>query len=163
MEGIVLPWVIAATLLLFIAAYWIYTLEKRLGKLEERYQRLLALADDADQATIARLLTRLEEQTVRLERSEATLKRHGAVLPHTIQGYGVVRYQAFSGIGGDQSFSLALVDEAGSGLMLTSLHGRDETRLYAKPLVQWRSSYSLSAEEQQALGQARQMCEPTAQ
>ena len=48
-----IPWVIASTILLFVAAYWIYTLEKRLKLLETRYQKLLALADDADQATIA--------------------------------------------------------------------------------------------------------------
>ncbi|MFN2110490.1 MAG: DUF4446 family protein, partial [Anaerolineae bacterium] len=54
--------------------------------------------------------------------------------------------------------SLALVDALGNGAMVCGfhIHGGD-TRVYAKPLTQWHSSYSLGAEEQQALGRARQM------
>jgi hypothetical protein len=159
MDIVLLPWVIAATLMLFIAAYLIFTVEKRVNKIESRYQRLLALAEDADQATIARLLTRLDGVEGQMETLAGSLGKVNAVLPHTLQGYGIVRYRAFPDVGGDQSFSIALVDVNGSGMLVTSLHGRDETRIYAKPLIQWRSSYSLSAEEQQALGQARQVME----
>jgi len=105
------------------------------------------------------LLTRLDAQETRIGRFEATLRQIGQILPHTIQGHGAIRYSAFENVGGDQSFSLALVDARGNGAMLSGLHSRDDTRVYAKPLTQWRSSYSLSAEEQQALGQARQMIE----
>ena len=157
METVLLIWTVASTILLFLGVYWVYTLERRFNQLEERYRRVLAFADDADQATIANLLMRLDQHTSRLEQAEATLTRFRAVLPHTIQGYGLVRYRAFTDIGGDQSFSLALVDEQGNGALLSALHGRDETRVYAKALTQWRSSHSLSAEEQQALAQARQV------
>ncbi|HQE93590.1 MAG TPA: DUF4446 family protein [Anaerolineae bacterium] len=160
MTGLIL-WVIAATIMLFVGAYWIYTLEKRLKTLEERYRKILALAEDTDQATLVQLLTRLDAQETCTAGIEATLRQFVHVLPHTIQGHGVVRYSAFENVGGDQSFSLALVDARGNGVMLSGLHARDDTRVYAKPLTQWRSSYSLSAEEQQALGQARQMIEGT--
>jgi len=80
-------------------------------------------------------------------------------LPHTIQGYGVVRYDAFENVAGDQSFSLALVDVEGSGVMLSGLHSRADTRVYAKALKQWQAGYGFSAEEQQALGLARQVLE----
>lgn len=156
MTGLVL-WVIASAILLFVGIYWLYMLEKRLKAMEERYQKILALAEDADQATIVQFLTRLDAHEKRLAQAEGILRRFGDILPHTIQGYGVVRYSAFENVGGDQSFSLALVDARGNGAMLSSLHAREETRVYAKPLTQWRSSYSLSAEEQQALGQARQI------
>ncbi len=159
MDTVLLPWVIAATLMLFIAAYLIFSLEKRVNKIETRYQRLLALAEDADQATIARLLTRLDDVDSQMGQLVNGMNRVNGILPHTLQGYGIVRYRAFPDVGGDQSFSIALVDANGSGMLVTSLHGRDETRIYAKPLTQWRSSYSLSAEEQQALGQARQVLE----
>ncbi len=162
MEAVLLPWTIAATLLLFAGAYWVYMLERRFNQLAERYSRVLALADDADQATIANLLMRLDQQAARMEQAEATLTRFRAIIPHTIQGHGLVRYRAFTDIGGDQSFSLALVDEQGNGVLLSALHGRDETRVYAKALTQWRSSHSLSAEEQQALAQARQVAAGTA-
>jgi len=156
MTGLVL-WVIASAILLFVGIYWVYMLEKRLKAMEERYQKILALAEDTDQATIVQFLTRLDAQEKRLGQAEGTLRRLGDILPHTIQGHGVVRYSAFENIGGDQSFSLALVDARGNGAMLSGLHAREETRVYVKPLTQWRSSYSLSAEEQQALGRARQM------
>ena len=151
------PWVIASTILLFIGAYWVYTLEKRLQASEARYQKMLALAEDADQVTIVNFLSRLDTYETRMGQIEGTLRRINAILPHTIQGHGVVRYSAFEKVGGDQSFSVALVDERGSGAMISGLHVREDTRVYAKPLTQWRSTYSLSAEEQQALGQARQM------
>lgn len=153
------PWVVASTILLFIGAYWVYTLEKRLLASEVRYKKMLALAEDADQVTIVKLLTRLDAYETRMGQIEATLRRLSAILPHTIQGHGIVRYSAFENVGGDQSFSLALVDERGNGAVVSGLHVRDDTRVYAKPLTQWRSSYSLSAEEQQALGHARQMIE----
>jgi hypothetical protein len=158
MTGLVL-WVIASAILLFVGIYWIYMLETRLKAMEARYQKILVLAEDTDQATIVQLLTRLDTQEKRLGQAEVALRRVGEILPHTIQGHGVVRYSAFENIGGDQSFSLALVDARGNGAMLSGLHARDDTRVYAKPLTQWRSSYSLSAEEQQALGRARQMIE----
>ncbi|MEJ5310407.1 MAG: DUF4446 family protein [Anaerolineae bacterium] len=160
MTGLVL-WVIASTILLFVGIYWVYTLEKRLKTMEERYQKILALAEDTDQATIVQVLTRLDAQEKRLGQAESVLRRFGEILPHTIQGHGMVRYSAFENVGGDQSFSLALVDARGNGAMLSGLHARDDARVYAKPLTQWRSSYSLSAEEQQALGRARQMVEGT--
>ena len=157
MEGVLIPWVIASTLLLFLAAYWIYTLEKRFNGLEKQYKRVLALSESGDQATLADFLHRLEEQNTRLQAAEGGLSQIQGILPHTIQGYGVQRYQGFPNVGGDQSFSIALVDGSGSGFLLSGLHGRDETRVYAKPLVQWRSSYSLSAEEQTVVALARKM------
>lgn len=95
------PWVIAATILLFVAAYWIYTLENRLKLLETRYQKLLALADDADQATIVQFLTRLGGYEQRMDHLEGQLHDIAAILPHTIQGHGIVRYSAFESVGGE--------------------------------------------------------------
>jgi len=156
MDGILLPWVIAATILLFVAVYWIYNLEKRLKQLEARYQRVLTISEELDQPTVSELIGKLDQLQGNIGEAWEILKHFQKVIPHTIQGYGMVRYQAFPNIGGDQSFSMALVDEHGDGLVLSGLHGH-ETRVYAKPLQQWRSSYSLSAEEQEALGQARQV------
>ena len=151
---------IASTLLLFVAVYWIYTLEKRLKQLSARYQRILALSEELDQPTVFDLVGKLDRLQGNLDEAWRVIERFRGILPHTIQGYGVVRYQAFPNIGGDQSFSLALIDENGNGLVLSGLHGH-ETRVYAKPLQQWRSSYSLGAEEQEALGRARQMLSPS--
>lgn len=155
MEWILIPWVIASTILLFVAAYWIYMLEKRLEMMETRYEKMLALAEESDQATIVQLLTRLESREAQVEQITTVVNRMIAALPHTVQGYGLVRYNAYEGVGGDQSFSVALVDAAGNGVVLSGLHSRADARVYAKPLRAWASTYSLSAEDQDAVMQAR--------
>lgn len=77
-----------------------------------------------------------------------------ASLTSAVTRIGIVRYSAFQGTGPDLSFSLALTDVRGSGVLLTGLHGREEMRLYLKPLKQGKSTYALSDEEEQALKRA---------
>ena len=72
-----------------------------------------------------------------------------------VQHVGIVRFNPFSNTGGDQSFALALADGRGDGIVICNLHGRGESRLYAKPLNGWRSAYALSDEEQQAVRKAQ--------
>ncbi len=67
----------------------------------------------------------------------------------------MVRFRALPDVGGDQSFSLALVDGEGNGVVLSALYLREGTRFYGKPLTAWNSSYPLTDEEKQALEQAR--------
>ena len=79
----------------------------------------------------------------------------GAVDPHALRHVAVVRYDAFGDMGGRLSFSAALYDDAGNGLVISSINGRSETRTYAKPLVDLRSDHTLSPEEEQAIKAAR--------
>ncbi len=158
MDTILVPWVIAATVLLFVAVYWIYTLEQRHKTLEARYQHLATIDEETGEATLIKLTQRLEALGTLVGDMQETLDSVEAVLSHVIQGYGTVRYNAFPNAGGEQSFSVALVDVQGNGMVMTGLHGR-EVRVYAKPLVQWRASHSLSSEEQEALALAREMVE----
>lgn len=67
----------------------------------------------------------------------------------------VVRYDAFGDMGGHLSWSLALLDDAGSGIVLTSIHGRSEARTYAKNVTGWTSEAVLSPEEEEAISAAR--------
>jgi hypothetical protein len=68
-----------------------------------------------------------------------------------IQRVGLVRYNPFEDTGGNQSFALALIDATGNGLVLSSLHSRTGTRIYAKAIAGGRSDGALSAEEAEAL------------
>lgn len=70
------------------------------------------------------------------------------------QKISVVRFNPFGDTGGDQSFALAVLDAHDSGYVLTSMHGREGTRVYVKPIDIGKSKYTLSKEEQQALEQA---------
>jgi len=68
-----------------------------------------------------------------------------------IQRVGLVRFNPFEDTGGNQSFALALTDAAANGFIVSSLHSRTGTRLYAKAVISGRSDGALSAEEAEAL------------
>lgn len=70
------------------------------------------------------------------------------------QRVGLVRYNPFEETGGNQSFALALLDASGDGWVLSSLHARSGTRVYAKAIKGGRSDAGLSAEETAAIAQA---------
>ena len=67
----------------------------------------------------------------------------------------VVRYDAFGDMGGHLSWSLALLDDRGDGVVVSSIHGRSEGRTYAKSIAAWTSDQQLSPEEDEAVTQAR--------
>ena len=79
-----------------------------------------------------------------------------ADLADALRHVAVVRYDAFGDMGGRLSFTAALLDDAGDGLVLTSIHGRSEARTYAKGIKNGKSEQSLSPEEEQSIQLAMQ-------
>jgi hypothetical protein len=73
----------------------------------------------------------------------------------SLRHLAVVRYDAFGDMGGRLSWSMALVDEGGNGMVLTSIHGRSDARTYAKDLTAWAGTTPLSPEEEEAVTQAK--------
>lgn len=71
-----------------------------------------------------------------------------------IQHVGLVRFDAFEDMGGHLSFAVAMLDAIGDGFVLSSINGRQETRIYAKPIEDGVSRYHLSDEEQEAIRRA---------
>lgn len=73
-----------------------------------------------------------------------------------VQKIGLVRFNPFEDTGGDQSFALAVLDGNDDGLVVSSLHGRDRTRMYVKPVAKGgESKYPFSGEEKEAIEKAR--------
>ena len=73
-----------------------------------------------------------------------------------IQKVGLIRYNPFSDTGGNQSFVLALLDGNDNGFVITSLHSRDSTRVFAKPVIRGKETgYEFSKEEVQAVIEAQ--------
>lgn len=71
---------------------------------------------------------------------------------HSLHKVGIIRYNPFKDLGGDQSFAIALLDGKNSGLVISSLHTREGTRVYAKPIAKSESKkYPLTEEEKQAI------------
>jgi hypothetical protein len=67
----------------------------------------------------------------------------------------LVRYDAFGDMGGHLSWSVALLDDSGHGVVLTSIHGRSDSRTYAKSIAAWSCEQQLSPEEKEAIEGAR--------
>jgi hypothetical protein len=74
-----------------------------------------------------------------------------AELSDALRHLAVVRYDAFGDMGGHLSWSMALVDDGGDGVVLTSIHGRSEARTYAKNVASWSCEQPLSPEEEEAI------------
>ena len=74
---------------------------------------------------------------------------------HAVQNIGLVRFNPFEDTGSNQSFALALLDADANGVILSSLHSRQQTRVYLKAITGGRCDSPLSAEETEALNQAR--------
>lgn len=104
-------------------------------------------------------LARVRAQLRRVEASRPVgageLAALRADLAQALRHVAVVRYDAFGDMGGRLSFSAAVVDDRGDGLVVSSIHARGESRTYAKGVVGGTSDATLSPEEQQALAAAR--------
>jgi Protein of unknown function (DUF4446) len=98
------------------------------------------------------------QQMQRLERAiralHATDKKQQVEIEGSVRNVALLRYDAFEDVGGRLSFSCAMLDEHGSGVVLTSINGRQETRVYAKPVTQGVSTHNLSLEEEEAIRRA---------
>jgi Protein of unknown function (DUF4446) len=99
----------------------------------------------------ARKIDRLEQAVRTLNKTD---KRQQALIDGSVRHVSLLRYDAFEDVGGRLSFSCAMLDDHGTGVVLTSINGRQETRVYAKPIAEGRSSYNLSSEEEEAIQQA---------
>jgi len=73
----------------------------------------------------------------------------------SLRHLAVVRYDAFGDMGGHLSWSMALLDDSGDGVVLTSIHGRSDARTYAKNITGWTAGQQLSPEEEEAVSYAR--------
>ena len=140
--GIIFFWAVTLTIL-FISLYRHY---RRLaghikaGDLKDILESILK-----NQTIQAKDINTLNDQLVTLS-DDAKLH---------FQRIGLVRYNPFADTGGDQSFVIALLNDRGHGFVITSLHSRDATRVFAKPVKSGQSNrYDLSKEEQKAVKQA---------
>jgi hypothetical protein len=96
-------------------------------------------------------------KTAPLSTDEVTAALQGlqADVASSLRHLAVVRYDAFGDMGGHLSWSMALLDDSGDGVVLTSIHGRSDSRTYAKNIAGWSANQQLSPEEDEAIGFAR--------
>ena len=128
---------------------------RRIGRLRRQLDGLTRGNDGAD---LGAVLDAHLDKVYAVARELDELSARSAVMEargrRSIQRLGLVRFNPFEDTGGNQSFAIALLDAFGSGFILSSLHSRTGTRVYAKAVVAGRSDAALSAEESEALRQA---------
>jgi hypothetical protein len=147
--------VVALVVAVVVLGAWVALLQRSEAQLRRRLRRVLpgGEASGIDEI-LDRQLKRIDGLT---ERIDALNKLHHELenlSQRTIQKVAVIRYNPFSDTGGDQSFAIALLDSLGNGVVLSSLHSRTDTRVFAKAVQNGRSKYQLSDEEQDAIKKA---------
>ncbi len=104
-------------------------------------------------------LRRVRGDASRLPPDARALRQEVAALQEeqtqALRHLAVIRYDAFPDTGGQLSWSLALLDDTGSGVVVSSIQGRNESRTYAKSVRDWSSEAQLSPEEHDAISHAR--------
>jgi hypothetical protein len=148
---------VVALVLALLALLGVVIMLARQQRLLGQYQHLMAGTSGGNlESMLNEHIAQVRETADRVESVDRLARRLEKAAHFSLQHLGVVRYNPFSGTGGDQSFAIALVDGHGNGVVLSSLHARDLTRVYAKPLQKWESSHSLTDEEKQAIALAYQ-------
>ena len=151
-----LPYILLTlTLLIFLALLVFINVSIKMSRLNKRYCKMM---EGMEGANIENLLTGhiAEVRTAmnKVNHLENEYRRLDTIAASAIQSVGVIRFNAFEDTGSDLSFALALLDGKKSGVVLSSIYGRNESRVYAKPVVNGQSTYYLTDEEKDALSKA---------
>jgi hypothetical protein len=100
------------------------------------------------------VLSKFENLEKNLEQISEELEKLKKENKFNIQKVGILRFNPFKDVGGDQSLSVALLDGNDDGIILTSLYTREGNRVYGKPIKGGKAEYSLSEEEKEAIKRA---------
>lgn len=138
--------------LFLLLLIWNIILSVKVGKVKKQFRRLVKGTSEENLEEILNgLFARMEE----MNQAHGEIKEEIQGLTNsfmTVKGrMGLVRFTAFDQHGSDLSFSLALIDDQNNGVVLTSLFGRDDSRIYAKPIENGQSIYNLTEEEKKAI------------
>ena len=131
------------------------SLSRRLKRIQRRREVRLEDARVGDIVDcLAEHFEALAHLSDRMSRVEAKQDEQEAELLQCLRRVGIIRFDAFDDVGGEQSFALALVDGNKRGVIVSSLYGRQDSRFYAKEIVNGNGDRALSDEEKNALDKA---------
>jgi hypothetical protein len=149
------PIVVGLVIVVFLLVVAVIGLIRRARKLGRRID---AFTQGSDAQSLEAVLGSHMERVRQVVNDVNTVSARTALVERDLQSslgrIGLVRFNPFEDTGGNQSFALALIDSRGNGLVVSSLHARAGTRVYAKAVAGGTSEANLSAEEAEALQQA---------
>ncbi|PJE70148.1 hypothetical protein COU97_01275 [Candidatus Shapirobacteria bacterium CG10_big_fil_rev_8_21_14_0_10_48_15] len=144
---------------LVILIIWMIGLSVLFYRLLAHYQKLTAGITKKDLKSILEaLLDNTQREVKRVDGLVADLAKANKDALNHVQKVGLIRFNPFAETGGNQSFCLAVLDDHDSGFVISSLHGREATRFYAKPVRHGKATnYDFSSEEKQAIKNAKKV------
>lgn len=146
--------VVAILAILGIIFYFI--LNKKIKRFESAYLALQTFATGKNLDTLLQqYIETVNKLDNHLSECEARLGKIEDRLKVSIDRAELLRFNAFENMGSDLSFALALMNEEGDGVVLSSIHNREESRFYAKPVKAGESTYHLSEEERKVISAAK--------
>jgi len=139
-----------------VFAVWLLIITVLLVRMLIHYVRLTSDVSKKDLiSSLNRLISISESNSNDIKVLEEKLNKETSENKKHLQRLGFKRYNPFTDTGGDQSFTAAILDDLGDGIMISSLHSRENTRLYAKKVDGGKvTSQTLSSEEQEVIKQA---------
>jgi len=137
---------------LVVVAGFIVWSNVRQQRLRGRFESMLRDVEGGNvPAMLTQYLTTVRSVARQTTEMEQRVNHLYEALPSLVTHLGLVRFSPFHDTGGDQSFSLAILDGKGDGVVISALHSRQAHKLYAKPLAGRASSYTLTEEEKRAI------------
>ncbi len=141
--------------LALLSFLWAVILSLRLRRVRRSFTILRGDGGDRDVvSTLSAWSHNIDKMTQRVEGLASEQQVIRELARSSIQKFHLVRYDAFEDMGGRLSFSAALLDDRGDGVVITSINGRTETRTYAKLIRNFTSEHNLSEEEGEAIAGA---------
>jgi len=137
--------------------FWLFLLSFFVVRAVRHYQRLTAGITKRDLKTVLeRILANIKTNEKEIKKIIKNLERLEERGSFHLQKIGFLRYNPFKTTGGDQSFILSLLDQHNNGIVLTSFHSRETTRIYAKPVKNGKGErYKLSPDEKKVVDKAK--------
>lgn len=147
--------ILLIAVVILIVLYIVNTI--KLSKIRESYSQFMKkLGNNTNiEDDLRRFISKVEQVEQENKEIQEYANNLNSNMKGCLQKIGIVRYSAFSDVGSDLSFTLAMLDAKDNGVILNGIYSADSSNIYAKPIINGTSTYSLSQEEKEALEKAK--------
>ena len=144
--------IIFASAVLLAFFVWNVYLSCDLRKIKKRTRSFFASSEAKDlEEIIYKQIKKTNEVDVGIKKLIGDNGKIRENMAKCVQKVGVVRFNPFGDVGGNQSFAIALLDKYLSGVIILSLYSRDGVKVYSKQIIDGKSEYTFSKEEEEAI------------
>ena len=147
----------ALGVLMIIMYLLVINLYYNLNYMKKRYKKMMTGVDGANiERMMIGCIDSIKAINNENEKLWAETKEIKDLLQRAVTRMAIVRFRAFEDMGGDLSYAVAMLESNNNGVIMSSIFAREDSRSYAKPIVNGQSTYALTKEEEEALQQALQ-------